>query len=318
MDFEINVPQGSRIIFNLEVFNNSKTSKPDKNIVSACNDFVVIKLNKTVSTTDSLYAPNLNPKFCNLLHKPETFITYSNSLLITFVFDQLQFGDKQLSIPSFNFSYTSEPICNNVYTKFNNSLISYSSIKSVTELDEQSNECLNEINLNVYRRIVLYAIDWLVSKNIQHKDTADETAIEYFNGKSACQDSDSFIISGNNPKYTKYVFQNVDEVYNTFCINNPFSTFISTKNDVFLSYRRMDAKRPNLKKPLGFEIGYFSYRYLYTNLDSIMNVDFSEIIPKNVNDNLKVNYLEFKIKLPNSNNYIMPVISDCFTNVHTG
>jgi hypothetical protein len=101
-------------------------------------------------------------------------------------------------------------------------------------------------------------------------------------------------------------------------MNNPFSALISKTNNVFLSYRRLYAKKPNLKRPLGFEIGYFSYRYLYDELEKTMTVDFSDIIPKNVNDNLKVDYLEFKIKLPKSSSYIMPVIRDCFTNVHTG
>ena len=320
MDFEINAPLGSRIIFNLEAFDSAKVAKQDKNDANHCKDFVIVKLNKTLSTADSLYAANLNPKFCNVIHKPKQFITYSNKLLVSIFFDQLLFGDKQIAVPSFNFSYTSEPICNNVYTKFNSSMISYNSIKSISELDEKSNECLNEIKLNKYRRVVLYKIDWLRNKNAHYDEFDDEVVAssQFINGKSACQDSDSLIISQDNPKYSKYALSNGDHVYNTFCMNNPFSALISRTNNVFLSFRRLHATKPNLKHPLSFEIGYFSYRHLYTGLDSVMIVDFSEIIPKNVNEHLRVDYLDFKIKLPNADNYVMPVISDCFTNTHTG
>jgi hypothetical protein len=311
LDFEINVPLGSRILFNLQSFDNARTTKDSHD---KCADYVIVRLNKTVSTTDSLYVPNTNPRFCSLLHRPKSFITYSNRLLVSFFFEQVQYDDGQAGKPSFNFSYTSEQICNNVYTKFNNSLISYSSIKSVSQLDEQTNECLNEITLNVFRRIVLYKIDWLLNKNIFY----DDEKVGFINGKLACHESDQLIISQENPKYSQQVDSQVDHVSNTFCMNNPFSSFISKMSQIFLSFRRQNAKEANLKRPLGLEIGYFSYRYLYTALDSSMNIDFSQIIPQNVDANLKLDYLEFKIKMPNADSYIMPVIKDCVTNVNTG
>ena len=64
-------------------------------------------------------------------------------------------------------------------------------------------------------------------------------------------------------------------------------------------------------KPLVFDLGYFSYKYLYTDFDSRVDIDFSTIIPSNVLKRTVVDSLEVIIRLENKTNYIVPVISDC-------
>ena len=71
-------------------------------------------------------------------------------------------------------------------------------------------------------------------------------------------------------------------------------------------------------KPLLFDIGYFTYRYLYSENQQEMDIDFSKIIPANVNKKTRVANIEFTIKLLNTSNYIMPVITDCYTLLKRG
>jgi hypothetical protein len=329
LDFEIIVPLGYRIIFTLETFNNSIQPPKDQCSPQAddkcspatkrCDDLVLIKLNRSIPRADSLHEEHTNPQICSSIAQPATFSTYSNRLLVSFLFDELKKDDQQLGLPSFSFSYTSEPICDNLYSKRTHTLISYNSINSMTKLESENDaDCINTISLNRYRRIVLYRTDWLFSRANYLTKREDEVNANFVNGRLACKNSDSLILSNYNPKYAKYSSDFANEIYNTFCMDNPFSSFVSERNSLYLNYKRVNPKLPNLSKPLVFDIGYFSYRYIFDESDAEMSVAFAKIIPKNVNNNTRISNLEFKIKLADSKSYIFPVISDCYTHINNG
>lgn len=71
-------------------------------------------------------------------------------------------------------------------------------------------------------------------------------------------------------------------------------------------------------KPLVFDLGYFSYKYLYDQTDSPVDIDFSKIIPANVLQRTIVSNLEVLIRLQNTSNYLVPVISQCDFRVDMG
>ena len=120
MDVEIQTPKGTQIIFNLNEFNTNinrikaLSSAPCQlqgmnacGLTSAeqtndCNDYVLVKINKSTSRINSLYEENSNPKLCNQIQQPLTFYSYTNSLQITFSFSSIySSGDKP--IISFNY-----------------------------------------------------------------------------------------------------------------------------------------------------------------------------------------------------------------------
>lgn len=71
-------------------------------------------------------------------------------------------------------------------------------------------------------------------------------------------------------------------------------------------------------KPLVFDLGYFSYKYLYDQTDSPVDIDFSKIIPANVLPRTIVSNLDVLIRLQNTSNYLVPVISQCDFRVDMG
>lgn len=311
LDFEIKAPIGHRIILDITKFSNGKEmEEKDKHL---CNDFAIIKLNRTTNRIDSLIEKN--PVLCNFAEKPKNiFSSFSNTLLLTFSFDAIRQNDQVISIPKFAFTYRTEPICNNIYTKLNKPTISFSSLESIVSNDfhEQIN-CLNSIKLKNKRRIVLYKIDWLRNVNSLLLDKEEEINNNFINGQSICNSSDSLLISNENPKY----LSNDQTSVGQYCMENPFFSFISESSNVHLNFKR-STDPTHLVKPLVFDIGYFSYKYLYTETDKMLNIDFSKLIPDNIGNRTKIDSLQFKIKLANQNNYIYPIISDCYTDVKHG
>jgi hypothetical protein len=327
IDFEIETAPGSRILFKLESFDNGKnienickkTNDDDAltDCIEKCDDFIIIKLNKTLSRNGLIVEEEPNPKFCNLIKTPIVISSYTNKLLVTINFNELKQGQSALKAPSFEFSYTSEPICNNQYKNQFAEYISYNSLQSVISEDE----CVNSIRLHQYRRIILYKINWSsVGQNKYSAYYDDESTNGFINGKLVCKNSDSLIISNQNPKYSKIALNNSPyENYNTYCIDNPFSSLVSNGNQLFLNFKRMNetAKSKIPSKPLSFDIGYFSYRYFYSDHDRIVSVDFSKIIPQSLNNKTKQD-IEFKIKLSDTKKYLVPVISQCNTQLKHG
>jgi hypothetical protein len=131
------------------------------------------------------------------------------------------------------------------------------------------------------------------------------------------------IISNENPKYAFHKYANVNknevdpdpaDLYNTYCMANPFRAHISETNRLFLTYKTLKAT----SKPLVFDLGYFSYKSLYDDFDSSVDVDFAKLIPSNIGPKTKLNSLEIKIALANRTNYVVPVISACNFRVEQG
>jgi len=306
LDFEIEMPIGRRINLNFTKFDNGKPIKSD-----ACVDFFIVRLNK-ITTIESDHDKS-NPIICNSLDSMLTFNSYSNRLLITMAFDQLtenEIKDKSIRAPEFEFSYTSEKLCDNTYSELAKPFITYNSVQSVTSLNRESLECKNSIMVrSKSRRIVLYRIDWIAG------DSLDEDISVSKYGKSLCRDSDSLVIDTLNPKYVK---NDVDEELNqyTYCMDNPLNTLVSNNNQLFLNYNK--SSKVSNKKRLVFDMGYFSYKYLYNDNDDFINVRFADIIPQNVPSKSRIDYMEIKVKLMNESNYIIPVISNCNTTFLNG
>ena len=101
MDVEIQTPKGTQT---LNLFNNNinrvtpLSSVPCQlqgtnacGVTSAektndCNDYVLVKINKSTSRINSLYEENANPKVCNSIQQPLTLYSYTSSLQIKFSF----------------------------------------------------------------------------------------------------------------------------------------------------------------------------------------------------------------------------------------
>lgn len=216
LDFEIRAPVGDRIILNVSRFDNGK--KPST--TPTCDDYLMVRLNKTTNRMKSFYETSHNPTFCSSLGPhPVIFSSYTNTLMVSIFFKKLGPNDDEIGFPTFEFSYTTEPFCDNVYTVRQNSLISFSSLQS---MEKPGSECHNTITVGRDRRIILYKIDWL-DYNI-HNEDQDEVDVNFMNGRTLCNGSDSLIISEQNPKYAaqKNVDSDPNDLYNTYCMANPF------------------------------------------------------------------------------------------------
>lgn len=215
LDFEIRAPVGHRITLNVSRFENGKQESH-----GVCDDFLMIRLNKTTNRLKSFYETSHNPTFCSTIgSKPVLASSYTNTLVVTMFFKQLGPNDQETGFPNFEFSYSIEPFCDNYYTNPHNSLISFSSLQSMPDVDGQ---CLNTISVGRDRKVILYKIDWL-NYNIVD-DEADEVDVNFVNGKMVCNGSDSLVLSDENPKYTAFKSLEDDptDLYNIFCMANPF------------------------------------------------------------------------------------------------
>ncbi|RNA07804.1 hypothetical protein BpHYR1_003252, partial [Brachionus plicatilis] len=268
-----------------------------------CQDYIIVRLNRTTNRIDAQIEKN--PVVCSFLEDFQIFSSLSNRLLVTFIFSELRQSESEISQPQIEFFYYTEPLCDNYFTRISKDLISYSSLESVHSNDLTENiNCYNTIKLKHTRRIVLHNINWLTTHNQLN------TGLSYWNGQTMCENADSLIINNQNPKYN-------ESSSSQYCMDNPLNSFLSDSNILHLNFKR-SIKPTHLIKPLIFDIGYFSYKYLYTEVDSVMSVDFARIIPDNVANTTRIDVLPIKIQLKNNDRYIYPVISDCFTDVKSG
>ena len=128
-----------------------------------------------------------------------------------------------IDMPQFEFSYRTEPFCDNLYTRRRNALISFSSLQSMPS--DSNGQCNNTISVGADRRIVLYKLDWLeYTLNPASDGESDESNVNFMNGRIACNGSDSLIISDENPKYrtSKAVEEDPSYIFNMYCMANPF------------------------------------------------------------------------------------------------
>lgn len=259
-------------------------------IDNECRDYAMIKLNKENSNgTD-------DPKFCNSIDRVRSFSTYAPRVLVTIVFDSS--SQERSSLPVFKFEYKIRPICNHVYRDAQ-AVMSFDSTQT-----RINTTCTNSIMAPSDRQIVLYKVNWLADTN------AEETSINvYPYGSVFCRDYDQMNVSRTNPKYS-----DASGVVNTYCSKNQFK---SAKSNASELYYTLSTSWNNSNTPLQIDIGYFTYKSLYEDSDSPMVLNFSEIIPASVSDEVKTN-LEFKIRLSDKNKYIFPVISECNTVVDEG
>lgn len=93
-----------------------------------------------------------------------------------------------------------------------------------------------------------------------------------------------------------------------------FRAYISASSRLYMTYQLH--RSPH--KPLVFDLGYFSYKYLYDDFDQRVDLDFSKLIPANVSPRTIINSLDVIIRLRNQSNYIVPVITDCDFRIETG
>ncbi|CAF0901320.1 unnamed protein product, partial [Brachionus calyciflorus] len=302
IDFDIRSKQGSRIVLNITKYTNGKDTDS-----SECQDYAIIKLNRTTNRIDAQIEQN--PIICSSIDNFKIYSSSSNKMFLTFIFNDIKPNENDPNQPQIEFSYYTEPICNNIFTRLSKDLISYSSLESIqsNELNENIN-CVNTIRLKHTRKIILYKINWLTNQNTFTFD--QDLTNTFINGESICANSDSLIISNENHKYT-------NSTQTHYCMDNPFGTFVSDTNKLFLNFKR-STKPTHLIKPLIFDIGYFSYKFLYTEVDRSINLDFSKIIPENIGNNTQIDLLPIKIKLDNSNRYLYPVISECSTDIKSG
>lgn len=223
LDFEIRAPLGHRIVLNVSRFDNGK--KPNPQLAHACDDYLMIRLNKTTNRMMSFYETSHNPRICSSLgSQSELASSYTNTLVVSIFLKQLGADDEELEFPTFEFSYTTEPFCNNYYTKRANSLISFSSLQSMPDgVDHEHLECRNTISVGRDRRVVLYKIDWLDYFSSIDFD-ADEIDLNFVNGRVECNGSDSLFVSDDNPKYSvrKSLLDDPTDLYNVYCMANPF------------------------------------------------------------------------------------------------
>lgn len=228
LDFEIRAPLGHRILLNVTRFDNGKKKSNDPH--HACDDYLMIRLNKTTNRMMSFYETSDNPKFCSSIGaKPELVSSYTNTMVVSMFFKNLGADDEELEFATFEFAYTTEPFCNNYYTQRVNSLISFSSLQSMQQLDSVDHnergehlECRNIISVGRDRKVVLYKIDWLDYYH-NHAD-GDEFDMNFINGQVECNGSDSLYVSHDNPKYAarKSIEDDPNDLYNVFCMANPF------------------------------------------------------------------------------------------------
>lgn len=247
LDFEIKAPQGHRILLNLTRFDNGKANVDEQ----TCDDFILVRLNKTtVRESASFYEMNSNPKFCNSLGPRQPFVlmsSYTNTLLVTIFFKQLDSTQAELEFPRFEFTYRTEPFCGNQFTNRSVPLISFSSLQSLGD----QRQCNNMIYVGKQKRIVVYKIDWLsyYSNDLIENDEID---VNYMNGRVVCAQTDSLQISNDDVKYENLILNtdNNNNIYNVYCMNNPFRAFVSERNKVFLTYKTYPANT-NHKSELG-------------------------------------------------------------------
>lgn len=221
LDFEIRAPLGHRIVLNVSRFDNGKKVASQH----SCDDFLMIRLNKTTNRMLSFYETSHNPTFCSSIGaQPVLASSYTNTLVVSFFFKQLAPEDEELEFPTFEFSYTTEPFCNNYYTNRANSLISFSSLQSMPDgLDHEHLECRNTISVGRDRKVVMYKIDWL-DYYAASGDSAYEIDQNFVNGRELCNGSDSLFVSNDNPKYSvrKSIEDDPTDLYNVYCMSNPF------------------------------------------------------------------------------------------------
>lgn len=90
--------------------------------------------------------------------------------------------------------------------------------------------------------------------------------------------------------------------------------YVSESSKLYMIYKLH--RKP--VKPLVFDLGYFSYKYLYEQTDSPVIIDFAKIIPSNVSPRTVVSNLDVIIRLQNTSNYLVPVISECDFGIEKG
>ncbi len=302
--FDINVRIGYKISFDLLEFNNGRCSDMSKCAANTdCRDFVVLQSDER------------HFKFCNGIVDKKHFQVPLNNMSITFYFDSLRESEMASQI-TFAFSYKIEPLCDNVYTKPFNKFLPFNNAQ-FKDYGLARTNCFNKISLRKFpnRRIVVYKTDKSVDKIF-------EDFYSYSNpGYKLCESWNSLQISEDHYKYwnetalKSTLTSTTSSLTNikTYCHDNPFFDYISTSGTVYLNYRNLLSDSST-----AFDLGYFSYRYLYDDFDTDMNVDFSKIIPDNINQKTIFENFDFVIRLKKETDYIVPIISDCNTNFEQG
>ena len=101
-------------------------------------------------------------------------------------------------------------------------------------------------------------------------------------------------------------------------MENPLSTYVSKSNKLFMKIVPSTLAE---SKPLAFETGYFGIKSLYNNeRENDISINFAEIIPADIADkefNFTTSF-EIRVKVPNEDNYFMPVLYDCNLSIKTG
>ena len=341
IDVVISTPKGTQINFYLTEFNNAverflstnlKLTKCHLNGKNACgsattstpvaidqpesiettadcSDYVIVKLNKSSSRINSLYEENTNPKICNSIKQPQLFQSYTNHLMITFSFSgQYMNGQK----PVISFNYSSQKICDDTNTKLSDT-IKFDSSKSGDQL--MRDVCVKRISLPKDYRIIFYRLYWkLNEKGYIFSDTDQE--VEVYNTKSKCLDSDSLVLSEYSNELANIRMFEPKENY--YCMDNPLNVYLTETNNLYLTYQMSGNvnEMVNRSRPLVFETGYFGFKHLYNELDQRVSVDFSELIPADITESYPVSF-SIRIKVPDDK-YLVPVISECDTELKTG
>ena len=262
-----------------------------------CPSYMEINLNTPATS---------QPRLCEPINKSVQFSTYSNQVNISLVFSFPFNKELQQKTPAYNISFTSEPVCNNVFDK-SQMMISFNS----TTLPENQT-CSNTILAKKDHRIIMYKLNWWPQSSTTTTANNNETIltdqVTFPLGNTLCKESATkFHISQTNPKYTQ-----TDT--GVFCKENVYDQTVSDSNELYLKYEK--TRVANDTTSLGFDLGLFSYKYLYDDFDKEINVDFASLVPAHVvvNPNISVSF-EFRIKLRNESNYLMPTISECDTSV---
>ena len=280
IDLEFEAPAHNRATFILQAFSTGhrRHQSPAKEEEQACTSYIVIRTNRTIATGRYTLDTLPNTKYCYSLGKPPIYLSsFDNRLSVTMVFGELALADSSNSSssstikPEFEFTFGSEPVCNNVYITRQLSLISYSTLQSPSTPsfgDSASATCNNVINSSTKtRRIVVYRVNWATasanSDNLDmngddnddhdHNDDAADmlSATRFVNGRLACRNAHHMLISEQNPKYERYhraagtaADSSLNDAYNTYCVDNPFNAYVSTSSLVLMSYRRTSPQAP--------------------------------------------------------------------------
>jgi hypothetical protein len=340
IDLEFQAPSGSRIKLSLNSFTADSCAG---NMTSVMNDscsykcmneanYAIVRLNKTTTLTKAIRARSLieplnSPIVCATDENftPIDYYSYSNSLVLTFSLASSELSSIVL-IPSFAIAYNHESICNNVYKEPAHAMIAYSSLKSLTSANATG--CGNSIQVAKNRRIVLYKHSWLKDTNsAQRLDSQSDESNDnnqfvqhHTNGYSICKGAHTLLISEVQPKYREMLLDSSPSAeknsilperlpYTYYCLRNPLDVYISQGTKLYINYTVHSSESiRSTPKPLAFELGYFSYKYMFGRGEAI-NFDASQL-PSAVPDTVLVDMLEYIVRVPDDY-YVVPIIYSC-------